>query len=301
MIEQYIVAQNAFTISVTDRVAAWEAISPRFRKFAVASVEKPVLETDIQVMSFPEEKGEIIYNPGDAVVGVISARAYRLQDGCFVMEFYHATDHKTRVMMKMNPDFNRAGIILSPENKPEDGNFLAHALMIAFMLATCQNGTLLIHSSVVMYDGNAYLFQGKSGTGKSTHAALWLQNIPGAELLNDDNPVIRFSADGTAMVYGSPWSGKTPCYRNLCFPIGSFVRIVQSPENKMHRLTPLKAYASLTVSVSFLPFLSDRMREMRHVTIERLAVNIPCFEMQCRPDADAALTCRNKLLSLKTF
>lgn len=298
MKEQYIVAQNAFTISMADRVPAWEAIGSRFKKFAGTSAEKPTLEIEIQEKPLQEPNGELIYAPGDAA---ISARAYRLPDGCFAMVFYNTAGHATRVMMQMNPEFDHANIILPPDNKPEDGYILAHALMIAYMLATCKNGTLLIHSSGVIHEGKAYLFQGKSGTGKSTHAALWTRNIPGAELLNDDNPVIRFSADGTAMAYGSPWSGKTPCYRNLCAPIGALVRIVQSPDNKLHRLTPLKSYASLTTTVSFLPFLNDRQRESRHATIERLAGNVPCFEMECRPDADAALTCRNELFSPKTF
>lgn len=179
-----------------------------------------------------------------------------------------------------------------------DGNdpyILSHALMIAFMMAATGNGSLIVHASTVIYGGKGYLFQGKSGTGKSTHAALWLENIPGAELLNDDNPVIRFSPDGTPMVYGSPWSGKTHCYRNLCAPIGAMVRIVRSQTNELQRLNGLKAYASLTTTVAYLPFLSKEYKDMRHKTIERLAGTVECCEMHCRPDADAALTCMASL------
>ena len=59
---------------------------------------------------------------------------------------------------------------------------------------------------------------GKSGTGKSTHSRLWLENVPGATLLNDDNPIVRLTLVG-AIVYGSPWSGKTPCYKNESAPL----------------------------------------------------------------------------------
>ncbi len=34
---------------------------------------------------------------------------------------------------------------------------------------------------------------GESGTGKSTHTRLWLHNISGCSLLNDDSPILRFT------------------------------------------------------------------------------------------------------------
>ncbi len=291
MKEQFIVAQNAFTVSADDGLSAWEGIKFRFRPFATSSFEKPVLEIGIKTMPLPQNEAETIYEPEHGTVGIISARVSRMPDGCLVMEFYHVSNHKTRLWMKMSPELNKAEIRLVPDGDDNVSYFLAHAMMIAYMLATAGNGTLLIHASAVVFNGRAYLFQGKSGTGKSTHARLWVQNIAGANLLNDDNPVIRFTADGTATAYGSPWSGKTPCYRNAFAPVGAFVRIVRAKENALHRLAPLNAYASLSTSVFFMPFLSDGLLEIRHKTVERLIGTVCCCEMHCRPDADAALTC----------
>ena len=94
-----------------------------------------------------------------------------------------------------------------------------------------------------------YLFLGKSGTGKSTHSQLWLKHIPGTELLNDDNPAVRLIND-EVIVYGTPWSGKTPCYKNKQVPIGAFVKLEQYPENIIRREPPLKAFATLLTSTS---------------------------------------------------
>ena len=77
---------------------------------------------------------------------------------------------------------------------------LDNSLMIQFTMASACLGTVLFHAAVVSLDGRGYMFLGKSGTGKSTHARLWLQNIPGTELMNDDNPAVRVKPDGTAMV-----------------------------------------------------------------------------------------------------
>lgn len=296
MKELFIVGQNAFTVSAPDGLPAWEAIRGRYRPFAAASVQKPVFEADISVGYQPACDAEIIYEPEHAGIGFITSRTSRLPDGSLILDFLHIEDSKLRLRMKMNPQLDRADIVLTPGGDSNDTFFLTHALMIAFMLATCGNGTLLIHASSVVFGGKAYLFQGKSGTGKSTHASLWVHNIAGAELLNDDNPVIRFTDDGEAVAYGSPWSGKTHCYRNVCAPIGAFVRIVRAKENVLQRLSPLRAYASLTASVFFMPFLSDELREKRHRTLERLVGAVPCCEMHCRPDADAAMRCMRGLL-----
>lgn len=292
MKQQFIVARNAFVVSVPDDgLPAWEILKPRFSHFAAASAESPVLEVDVQCRPLPVCDAEKIYEPVHAGIDIITSRASRLPDGCIIMEFKHVAETKPRVWMKMPPALNTADIVIAPDGDDNDQYFLTHALMIAFMLSTCINGTLMIHASAVMFGGKVYLFQGKSGTGKSTHARLWTQNIAGAELLNDDNPVIRFSSNGAAMAYGSPWSGKTHCYHNASAPIGAFVRIVRDEVNTLRRLAPLNAYASLTTSVSFLPFLGDESREMRHKTIERLVGAVPCCAMHCRPDADAAITC----------
>lgn len=107
-----------------------------------------------------------------------------------------------------------------------------------------------MHASVTENKGFAYLFLGKSGTGKSTHSSLWLKYIANSELLNDDNPAVRCFPDGRIIVYGTPWSGKTPCYRNKSLPVGAFVRLQQHPQNEIQEEPKIKAFASILSSCS---------------------------------------------------
>ena len=60
-----------------------------------------------------------------------------------------------------------------------------------FNIAAVARQAVAIHSSVISLHGGAVLFLGESGTGKSTHTRLWREHIPGAELLNDDSPIVR--------------------------------------------------------------------------------------------------------------
>ena len=164
------------------------------------------------------------------------------------------------------------------------------SLMIQFTFATAGLDTLLLHASVIREAGRANLFFGVSGTGKSTHSRLWLAHVPGCDLMNDDNPVIRFE-EGRLMVYGSPWSGKTLCYRNVVAPVRALVRLEQAPENAIERLHALDAYASVIAAASTIrwnPVVMDRLIP----TVERIAMNVPCFRLGCRPDGEAVAVCR---------
>ena len=166
---------------------------------------------------------------------------------------------------------------------------LNDALMVMFALSTAEQQTLLMHASVVSYQGAAYLMLGKSGTGKSTHTRLWLQHIKGTELVNDDNPVVRI-VDGQARVYGSPWSGKTPCYRNVNYPVGAFVQLSQAPLNEIRQLRSIEAYAALVPSVSGKRW-DKRIADGLHETENWMAGHVPMFHLRCLPNADAALAC----------
>lgn len=170
------------------------------------------------------------------------------------------------------------------------------SLMIAFTFATAGLDTLLLHASVIRHEGAAQLFFGVSGTGKSTHSRLWLENVPGTDLLNDDNPVIRFDAAGRPTVYGSPWSGKTLCYRRVSAPVRALVRLEQAPENRIERLTALSAYASVVAAVSTIRWDSAVM-DLLVPTVEKAVSRIPCFRLFCRPDREAVEVCKNAIES----
>lgn len=168
---------------------------------------------------------------------------------------------------------------------------LNNALMIAYAFAGAYHDIVLMHASVTMYKDRGYLFLGKSGTGKSTHSQLWRQYIPGTDLLNDDNPAVRIYDDGIVKVFGTPWSGKTPCYRNLSLPVGAFLRLEQYPENLIRRESGVQAFASVLSSCSTMIWDKpsyDRILD----TVSRVATTVPAFYLKCRPDEAAArLSC----------
>ena len=178
----------------------------------------------------------------------------------------------------------------------EDFNLFGinNALMTMYALGTANQQTALFHASVVSYQDKAYMFLGVSGTGKSTHSSLWLKYIKGTELVNDDNPVVRILGDGSIRVYGSPWSGKTSCYRNVSYPLGAIVDLSQAPENRIRRLKPIEAYAALVISISGKRW-DKQMAEGLHETENLLVTNAAIWHLDCLPDEAAARLCNEKV------
>ena len=170
---------------------------------------------------------------------------------------------------------------------------LNNALMLVYAFAASKHSTILMHASCVAHGGCAYPFIAKSGTGKSTHSNLWMNHIEGTELVNDDNPIIRMNGR-EAIVYGSPWSGKTPCYRNVKFPLGALTRIDRAPKNSIERLNPVQALASILPSCSSMKWDSTIYNNLLD-TITALIETVPIYTLHCLPDREAAELCHKTI------
>ena len=209
-------------------------------------------------------------------------------DGKIVLE-YQLRD-KVAGWLVCNQDFKEGNVYYVGQQRLFVVN---NALMMMYTFATSNKLTTLFHSSVVSLKGKAYMFLGKSGTGKSTHSQLWLKHIEGTELVNDDNPVVRM-IEGEARVYGSPWSGKTPCYRNVDYPIGGIVKLKQAPYNEIRRMKAVESYVALAMSISGMRW-KKTMGDGIHETENQLTASVPVWHLSCLPDQDAAELCHSTI------
>ncbi len=138
-------------------------------------------------------------------------------------------------------------------------------------------------------NGNKNIFIAKSGTGKSTQVSMWLRYIPGSDLMNDDNPIVRI-IDGETWIYGSPWSGKTPCYRNVKARLGAITRIDRATTNSVEKPNPIAAFASLLPSCSSMKWDSDIYNGVCD-TITKIVEAGRIFTLHCLPNQEAAEVC----------
>ncbi|MGJ1421553.1 hypothetical protein ACR79T_18180 [Sphingobacterium spiritivorum] len=172
---------------------------------------------------------------------------------------------------------------------------LSWLLMVVYGQAILPFESVMIHASVVEKQGHGFAFLGKSGTGKSTHSQLWLQYIKDTTLLNDDNPVLRICPDGKIKVYGSPWSGKTDCYKNKGISLKSIVRLKQSASNQINRRQGTEALITVLPSCSSIRWNRTLFDHMT-TTLERIVQLVPVAILECLPDREAALLCYNEII-----
>ena len=164
-------------------------------------------------------------------------------------------------------------------------------LMLSFAYSLAHAGGVLIHSSCVGLDnGHGAAFIGRSGIGKSTHSRLWLAYVPGTRLINDDQPAVRVLPDGRVYVYGTPWSGKTPCYKQCAFPVGGMVRLRQAPENRFRLCSGSDAFVAIYPGCSVIS-QDVALRNSLYDTLARLAEVTVVGTLACRPDEEAARLC----------
>ena len=285
---RYKVAGHRLEVRFPDTLTPQDII-PSFSPF-VSEEEGDVLVTmEVSVGTAPdfstwEEIGQ--FDCGGANHGV-----YCQPDGSYAFEISlpDSDGGALSCCMTARDDFRCCEAVLTGDALRQHQFGLNNALMMAFAFAAAEQDTLLMHASVIRHDGRGYLFTAPSGTGKSTHTWLWHKYIPGCDLMNDDNPVVRV-VEGEARIYGSPWSGKTPCYRNIWAPIGAITRIEQKPENTIRRMAVVEAFAALLPAVSSMKW-DRRVYDGICQAIGRLLPTTPVFWLGCRPDEEAVRVC----------
>lgn len=268
-----------------------EKLMPSIQPFAAAHTEEdPVFTLHIQ-------QSATLPIPSEGLIGTFDCGGclhdvYDLRGEGYCIVFHHINGDTCGLLCT---DKNGQEDIVHLMNTPLSHQqfVLGNATMIAYAYATADKKTVLMHASVVSLEGRGYLMTAPSGTGKSTHTRLWRQCFDQCELVNDDNPVVRIE-QGNAMVYGSPWSGKTPCYRNVCHPVGAYVRLFQEPENNIHPYQPLEAYAMLLPAMSCMVW-DKRMQTGVSKTVAEMVRLNPMYRLGCRPDEAAARLCRDTI------
>ena len=255
---------------------------PSFENFATAPCdEKPFFTLTVDDTLRPQKERKLIRNFD---TGNGNTLVYVLPDGGYM---YIIRDIRNRdcSLLITNKDFSDCRCALNGDWFMRSFG-LNDALMLIFAFAGSFQGTALIHASCIKYGDYAYPFTAKSGTGKSTHTSLWMKHIEGCELLNDDNPAIRVK-DGIPYIYGTPWSGKTPCYRNVRARLGAVVRVERAPKNSLEKLKPIPAFATLLPACSSMKWDVDIYNNLCNA-VTRIIETTPVYTLYCLPDEEAA-------------
>ncbi|WP_100486949.1 hypothetical protein [Sporolactobacillus pectinivorans] len=145
---------------------------------------------------------------------------------------YRRTDY----LLEIDRDFKKAVI------RAYDKTALKHALLNFYSSYLLHlNWGILIHSSCVIDGGQAHLFAGESGVGKSTAARLSKPR----QLLSDEATLIKITPAGIT-VFNSPFRSDIPAnnIEDSC-PLSSIQLLHQSSENKRIQIKKSSALLQL--------------------------------------------------------
>lgn len=156
-----------------------------------------------------------------------------------------------------------------------------------------QHRGLLLHASLIKYDGKAIAFAGPSGVGKSTQAELW-HTCMGADILNGDRTALRKTA-GIWSAYGSPYAGTSAIYKNDSAPLAAIVLPVQAEENRFRRLTEAEAFRYLYPEVTVHHWEKAFVEAATDLCVQLLG-DIPVYLLACRPEESAVLLAKKGLM-----
>ena len=183
----YRVAEHVFAVSaqadVGDKIFA-ECLD-NYKPFAIEKTDDCLFVLNVECGEAPEYTEETRQDEeGQQIICGLTAK----QESAFDFRLFG----EAMGMLVCSADYKKAVLYVPQNQKLSSLKFAVNnALMVLYAIATAPYNTALFHAAVVNYQDRGYMFLGKSGTGKSTHARLWLKYNEGSTLLNDDNPVVR--------------------------------------------------------------------------------------------------------------
>lgn len=145
---------------------------------------------------------------------------------------------------------------------------------------------MVFHAAVIAKDGKAFAFAAHSGTGKSTHIALWQREFGDAvTVVNGDKPIFR-RIDGKWYAFGTPWRGKESLGGNTSAPLHAICFLERGKENSITPVGDDIAVARL-FSQTLLP--NDPVMADKHLALlDDLIVNTPTYLLHCNMEPAAA-------------
>lgn len=148
---------------------------------------------------------------------------------------------------------------------------------------------MLMHGAVVAVGESAWLFTAPSGTGKTTHVNLWLDNIPGSYVVNGDKPLIRVGDD--PVVYGTPWAGKEGLNKNVGVKLKGIVVLNRGEKNSIEQVS-LSDVLPVLIQQSYRPREREGVEKTLSL-IQKLSRTTKLYLLRCNMDPEAARTVYN--------
>lgn len=148
--------------------------------------------------------------------------------------------------------------------------------------------TMIMHAAVISYGNEGYAFAAKSGTGKSTHIALW-NKIYGYQMriINGDKPLVAYEPEtGIFRAYGTPWCGKENWGCNDSVELKAVCFLNRGEKNSICKASPEAVLPELFGQL-LIPE-EEALLNLQLDIIDLFIKKIRFYKLTCNMDDDAA-------------
>ena len=142
-------------------------------------------------------------------------------------------------------------------------------------------GIFLCHSSFIIHRGEAILFIGSKGAGKSTQAALWEKHA-GAKIINGDRTLLKFEG-GRLNASGTPYCGSSKIALNESAPVKALILTGKADKNELKKSEGTQALIKITEQLSYEFYQNTQAVEFA----AEICGNTPVYSLDCLPDESA--------------
>lgn len=163
-----------------------------------------------------------------------------------------------------------------------EGRFLWSYIDLPGILV--ENNRVMFHCSYIIDNGEAILFCGKSGIGKSTQADLWAK-YNGAEIINGDKAVIYMN-DGVPYVSSVPVAGTSGICKNKSAPLKAIISLGKAKENRLSKLSSISALTKVFENCIFDSWRDGEADKCIGI-ISEIIKNVNVYDFACLPDETA--------------
>ncbi len=166
-----------------------------------------------------------------------------------------------------------------------------HAIRFAFLFFIRNRGVYALHSASFLYNDKIWLVSAPSGTGKSTHTAIW-NKVYNTPLINGDLNCIDISGS-SPVVRGTPWCGTSGIFDTNTYPLGGVILLSRGMENKASDTYEAGSAALAVANRLISPSWNEKMLHDNIAAAERICRDSLVFSLACDMSDDAARVCKD--------
>lgn len=204
-------------------------------------------------------------------------------------DLYQTGEHFTQIQYDddknlvggLSYDNQKVAYLYTVKENSIDLEYLLLQYLITYYIMEHQDA-ILMHGSSIKYLDKGFIFTAPSGTGKSTHTKMWVdQGV--AEHINDDKNLVVLK-EGKLYLYGNPFSGKHHRDHNIVAPLEAVIFVEQAPVNEVSKIKTSVAFYKIMRQL-VRPNTSKEAQAWDKVT--HVLFSLPYYVLKCDPTLEA--------------